>query len=36
MIYLRAACDVDDIVLCCTRREGVEKKLEEWIRAMED
>ena len=26
----------DDIVLCCTRREVVEKKLEEWRRVMED
>ena len=26
----------DDIVLCGTRREVVEKKLEEWRRAMED
>ena len=25
-----------DIVLCTTRREVVEKKLEEWRRAMED
>ena len=27
---------VDDIVLCGTRSEVVEKKLEEWIKAMED
>ena len=27
---------VDDIVLCSTRREEVENKLEEWRRAMED
>ena len=26
----------DDIVLCSTRREEVENKLEEWRRAMED
>ena len=26
----------DDIVLCATRREVVEKKVEEWRRAMED
>ncbi len=26
----------DDIVLCGTRSEGVENKLEEWRRAMED
>ena len=26
----------DDIVLCSTRSEVVEKKLEEWRRAMED
>ena len=26
----------DDIVLCATRREFVENKLEEWRRAMED
>ena len=26
----------DDIVLCATRSEVVEKKLEEWRRAMED
>ena len=26
----------DDIVLCCTRRDVVEKKLEEWRRAIED
>ena len=26
----------DDIVLCSTRREVIEKKLEEWRRAMED
>ncbi len=26
----------DDIVLCGTRSEVVEKKLEEWRRAMED
>ena len=26
----------DDIVLCGTRKEEVEKKLEEWRRAMED
>ena len=26
----------DDIVLCGTRRAEVEKKLEEWRRAMED
>ena len=26
----------DDIVFCGTRREEVEKKLEEWRRAMED
>ena len=26
----------DDIVLCGTRREVVEKKLEEWRRPMED
>ena len=28
--------DADDIVLCSTRSEVVEKKLEEWRRAMED
>ena len=26
----------DDIVLCTTRREKVEKKLDEWRRALED
>ena len=26
----------DDIVLCSTRREHVERKLEEWIRTMEE
>ena len=26
----------NDIVLCAIRREVVENKLEEWIRAMED
>ena len=26
----------DDIVLCSTKREEVENKLEEWRRAMED
>ena len=26
----------DDIVLCSTRRERVERKLEEWRRAMEE
>ena len=26
----------DDIVLCSTRREEVENKLEEWRRAVED
>ena len=31
-IYIYA----DDIVLCSTRKEGVENKLEEWRRAMED
>ena len=35
MIYLRGACYADDIVLCGTRSEIVENKLEEWRRAME-
>ena len=26
----------DDIVMCSTRREHVERKLEEWSRAMEE
>ena len=26
----------DDTVLCCTRRERVERKLGEWRRAMEE
>ena len=26
----------DDIVLCSTTREHVERKLEEWIRSMEE
>ena len=26
----------DDIILCATRREVVEKRLEDWIRAMDD
>ena len=29
------ACYADDIVLCGTRSEVIEKKLEEWRRAME-
>ena len=34
MIYLRGACYADDIVLCGTRSEVVEKKPEECRRAM--
>ena len=34
MIYLRGACYADDIVLCGTRSEAVEKKPEECRRAM--
>ena len=33
--YLRGECYADDIVLCGTRSAVVEKKLEEWRRAME-
>ena len=35
-LYLYCMLYADDIVLCGTRCEVVEKKLEEWRRAMED
>ena len=34
--YIPVVHITDDIVLCGTRSEVVEKKLEEWRRAMED